>query len=36
MRRPHLPIRTRFALMSATLALGVLAAGLLTVYLIQR
>jgi signal transduction histidine kinase len=34
--RPHLAIRTRFALISAVLAVGVLAAGLLTVYLIER
>ena len=34
--KPHLAIRTRFALISAVLAVGVLAAGLLTVYLIDR
>ena len=31
-----LAIRTRLAIVSATLAVGVLAAGLLTVYLIDR
>ena len=38
-RRPHearLSIRTRFALMSAALAVGVLAAGMFTVYQIER
>jgi signal transduction histidine kinase len=34
--RPHLAIRTRFALMSAALAIGVLTAGMVTVYLIER
>jgi signal transduction histidine kinase len=34
--RARLSIRTRFALMSALLAVGVLAAGMFTVYLIQR
>ena len=34
--RPHLAIRTRFALVTAALALGVLSAGMLTVYLIER
>ena len=34
--RRGLAIRTRLAIVSATLAVGVLAAGLLTVYLIDR
>jgi signal transduction histidine kinase len=34
--KPHLAIRTRFALITATLALGVLLAGMLTVYLVER
>ena len=34
--RGRLAIRTRLAIVSATLAVGVLAAGLLTVYLIDR
>ena len=34
--RPHLAIRTRFALITAALALGVLLAGMLTVYLVER
>jgi two-component system OmpR family sensor kinase len=33
--KPHLPIRARLALVSASLAAGVLALGLLTVYLIE-
>ena len=36
MKRRGLAIRTRLAIVSATLAVGVLAAGLLTVYLIDR
>lgn len=34
--RPRLAIRTRFALMSSALAIGVLTAGMVTVYLIER
>ena len=34
--RPQLAIRTRFALITAALALGVLLAGMLTVYLVER
>ncbi|HYW29367.1 MAG TPA: hypothetical protein VE824_06145, partial [Gaiellales bacterium] len=34
--KPHLAIRTRFALITAALALGVLLAGMLTVYLVER
>jgi signal transduction histidine kinase len=34
--KPRLSIRTRFALMSAMLAVGVLMAGMFTVYLIER
>ena len=34
--RPHLAIRTRFALITAALALGVLLAGMFTVYLVER